>query len=319
MRNLRAAAVATVLVLAGAVFCGGVFAVPSHKKVTADDYVASDPDSPIRAFIYADHTVVQLDSYKSALSIVDDSGGTISYTEDGKFATLPARLNHFTAYINGRGIEFTRSGWTPPRVIKIASAEGIAPGVTLDVAGSEGPSTPTRPKTANTASAVAGAPAVPTAAHTAKFAGVPPLLTAAALGAASAPAASIASARAAAASTPTAASAPSLAVASVTVPGTEEKPTDPAQQVQTWQIDAGQPIGATLVKWGKRVNWNVDWKYPRDIIAPSSVTYTGDFITVSSKVISTLHEDGALIYTHFYTEGRYQRIWKSGAIAESDE
>jgi hypothetical protein len=74
-----------------------------------------------------------------------------------------------------------------------------------------------------------------------------------------------------------------------------------------------------LKKWAESVGWRVDWKYPRDIIAPSSKTYTGDFITVSGEVISTLHKNGALIYTHFYTGDKFQRVWKSGTIAESDE
>ena len=351
MRNLSAAAVATVLVLSGAVFCSTAFA--SAHKGKSDDYLSSDPDSPVRAFVYADHTVVQLDSYKSALSIVDDSGGTIGYTQDGKFANLSGKLNHFRAYVNGQGIEFTRNGWTAPRPVKIASLDAVAPGVTLD--SNESEISPAKAgahaakagqaKAASAsiaapaavaasagiaASAAVAASAVPAATRESPkstTAAVPPILpVASSTVAGSAPVATSAAAptaspavaaSAAVASAAVPASAISLTVASVTIPAAAEKQIDAASQIRTWRLEAGKPIGATLTEWGKSVNWNVDWQYPRDIISPSDTTLVGDFITVSSKVISTLHNNGALIYTHFYTDNRYQRVWKSGAIAGS--
>lgn len=353
MRILRAAAVATVVVLSGAALCSAMAAVPNHKRGKSDDYISSDPSSGLRAFIYADHTVLQLDSYKSALQVVDDSGGTIGYTQDGRFANIAGKLNHFTAYVNGQRIEFTRAGWTPPRPIQLAATD-IAPGVTLDADETEiaapAPGKNTKPVTKAATAAPASAPkssagALPPLLPTSTGAGTSlpvgasspaasrltaaTAITASAPAAASAATASVTPASSVAAKAPLAAPTPavaasaaasaSLAVASVTVPDTKDTAADPATVVQTWHIEAGQPIGVTLAKWGARVNWKVDWQYPRDIVAPNSVDYTTDFITASSKVIETLHNNGALIYTRFSKGNRYQRIWKSGAIDAANQ
>jgi len=108
-------------------------------------------------------------------------------------------------------------------------------------------------------------------------------------------------------------------VAEVSLQGVVPRYVDPAKEIRIWQLKKGEPIGATLETWAEQVNWTVDWTYPRDIISPISKTFTGDFITVSGSVIATLHKNGALIYTHFYTGDNIQRVWKSGAIAESDQ
>jgi hypothetical protein len=326
MRMTRTAALFAVFVLLGAVSYKAAYAVSS--RAPAGDYTQSDSSVPVHAFIYADHTVLELDSYSTALQINDDSGGHIGFKQDGRFARLDGKLNHFTAYVDGRAVVFTRKGWEAPQVIRIA-AQSVAPGVVLDAGETEISPAASATPTSKPVKGSAAAAAVPTSTK-ATAAGVPPLLASSAaspaLPASSTPAhvadkpvASTAAAVAAPASAASGVAAESLAVASVTLPGGATKPVDPAQVSQTWQLEAGQPIGATLQKWAESVGWRVDWKYPRDIIAPSNKTYTGDFITVSGEVISTLHKNGALIYTHFYTGDKYQRVWKSGTIAESDE
>jgi hypothetical protein len=311
MGMTRTAALFAVLVLIGAVSYKAAYAVSS--RAPAGDYTQSDTSVPVHAFIYADHTVLELDSYSTALQINDDSGGHIGFKQDGRFARLDGKLNHFTAYVDGRAVVFTRKGWDAPHVIQIA-AQSVAPGVVLDAGETEispaGAATPTSKaaKGSTAASAVGTSPK-------ATGAGVPPLLATSAASSALAASGAVA----APASAASGVAVGSLAVASVTLPGGDAKPLDPARVSQTWQLEAGQPIGATLKKWAESVGWRVDWKYPRDIIAPSSKTYTGDFITVSGEVISTLHKNGALIYTHFYTGDKFQRVWKSGTIAESDE
>jgi len=87
-------------------------------KAIPGDYTQSDSAVPVKAYIYADHTVLELDSYDTALTINDDSGGTVSSTRDGRYARLDGKLNHFTAYIDGRPVVFTRKGWVSPKSVQ---------------------------------------------------------------------------------------------------------------------------------------------------------------------------------------------------------
>lgn len=350
MRKLRAACVVTACVLFGVGLCSAAYAVQS--RVRGDEYTSSDPSSPIRAYIYADHTVVELDSYKAALTIVDDSGGTIGYSMDGHYANLAAKLNHFAAYVNGRRLVFTRKGWEPPQpAVLLATVGAAAPTLALGPDESVVLSSPAAAphestKDGNAAITVPASSTVatkPLAKANAKD--EPPIIasstsTAPAAGAklapsptidhvahdtqsgASAPAATVAAAPVAAASTvaasSTAATTDPLSVASVTVPGAGTPESDPAAQVQTWQLVKGEPIGKALSEWAARVHWTVDWEYPTDITSPADATFTGDFYTVAGNVIQTLHKNGALIYTHFYKGDNIQRVWKSGSIAVTD-
>jgi hypothetical protein len=348
MRKLRAACVVTAWVLLGAGLCSGAYAVQSRVK--GDEYTSSDPGNPIRAYVYADHTVVELESYKSALTIVDDSGGNVGYSMDGHYANLAAKLNHFAAYVNGRRLVFTRKGWEPPRpAVLVADAGVTSPTLTLGPDESVVSSSPLaarsestmHPKAATVAPAsstvaeklsakanakadpaiIASSPTRDSDAKLAQSSTHDPLASDLQPGA-SAPVPVVAAIPAASASavaaSSTAATVDPLSVESVTIPGAGTPESDPAARVQTWQLAKGEPIGKKLSEWAARVHWTVDWEYPTDIIAPADTTFTGDFYTVSGNVIQTLHKNGALIYTHFYKGDNVQRVWKSGSISVTD-
>lgn len=69
---------------------------------------------------------------------------------------------------------------------------------------------------------------------------------------------------------------------------------------QVWTIRQGYPIGKELMAWGKTVGWNLVWQLPRDVVAPSTSTFTGDFPTAATEVVRTLAENGALIHARIF-------------------
>lgn len=308
MRILRAAA--AVLALIGAVMNPAEAKSHGHNAVKSNDYVSSDPSVGLRAFIYADHTVVQLDSYKVALQIVDDSGGTIGYTLDGRFANVAGRLNHFVAFVNGQRVEFTRPGWTQPRAA--AAPASIATALTLDAGESEiaAPAPVRTPKTASAATkqssnvAPSAAPKVDTPAapvsQNAKVGETPAAVPAA-----------VAKSPLAASATPSVATA---SAASAPLVGTSSSsPSTTGSTPGVWTIREGYPIGQELQSWAKRVGWKVVWRYPVDRTSPNTATFTCDFPTAANQVIQTLAENGLDILCDGWSENRTFVVTQRGA------
>lgn len=67
-----------------------------------------------------------------------------------------------------------------------------------------------------------------------------------------------------------------------------------------WTLRQGYPIGKELMAWGKTVGWNLVWQLPRDVVAPATSTFTGDFPTAATEVVRTLAENGALIHAKIF-------------------
>ena len=67
-----------------------------------------------------------------------------------------------------------------------------------------------------------------------------------------------------------------------------------------WTLRQGYPIGKELMAWGKTVGWTLVWQLPRDVVAPSTSTFTGDFPTAATEVVRTLAENGALIHAKIF-------------------
>lgn len=70
--------------------------------------------------------------------------------------------------------------------------------------------------------------------------------------------------------------------------------------MQTWQLTVGRTIGKELHTWSQSAGWQVIWNLPKDWSVPSTTTFTGDFKTAASEVISTLAKNGALVRAQFY-------------------
>lgn len=69
---------------------------------------------------------------------------------------------------------------------------------------------------------------------------------------------------------------------------------------QVWTLRQGYPIGQELEAWGKRAGWTVVWGLQRDVVAPSTTSFEGDFATAASDVIRTLAQNGALIHAQIF-------------------
>jgi hypothetical protein len=67
-----------------------------------------------------------------------------------------------------------------------------------------------------------------------------------------------------------------------------------------WTIRQGYPIGKELTGWAKTAGWNLVWQMPRDVVAPATSTFTGDFPTAATEVVRTLAENGALIHARIF-------------------
>lgn len=158
MRLLRAALMLASLLIAfvmSLTASSGVAAAP--RKGVQSDYTQSDDSVKVRAFIYADSTNLEMDSYSAALKIKDDSGGNIAFTRNGRYARVSGKLNHFTALIDGQPVEFTRKGWEPPKppALIVAAAQPATPAIASEPAASATASAP--------AAAIASAAAAPQA------------------------------------------------------------------------------------------------------------------------------------------------------------
>jgi hypothetical protein len=95
-------------------------------------------------------------------------------------------------------------------------------------------------------------------------------------------------------------------------PVTLAAPAVPTQEI--WVIRQGYPIGQELKGWAKRAGWNVVWGLQRDVIAPTSTTFTGDFASAASEVVRTLAENGALIHAQIF-DGNHTLVVQGPGIA----
>ncbi|PNE59743.1 hypothetical protein A8H39_00925 [Paraburkholderia fungorum] len=105
--------------------------------------------------------------------------------------------------------------------------------------------------------------------------------------------------------TAAAAASASPASAVTAAPGKPAEPTQPAPKpTPVWTIRAGYPIGQELKHWGTPIGWNVVWQMPRDVVAASTASFTGDFPTAVTEVVKTLADNGALIHAQIYDGNR---------------
>jgi hypothetical protein len=309
----RAVAVATVLVLSGAVLGNSAVATQSQKRVKSDDYVSSDPDKAVRAFIYADHTVIELDSYSVALAVKDDSGGTIGVTRDGRYARLDGKLNHFTALVNGEPVVFTRAGWQAPQLVPVlleAKANAKA-----------------SPQTGNPSSAAnepSSSSATLALGHDEKVVAMP---------SAQQPASSGASSATGGSGVPPVAAPTSLAIASTSVPASQPaaasanvlagdnnstsfaSPEAQGASTEPFMLTAGEPLEAQLFAWAKRAGWKVLWRMPDDSnwIVPNSQSCGPDFESAVRQVVQTLAGNGEDIVGDSWRGNHTIVISQSGA------
>lgn len=328
MRMTRTAAVFAALVVLGAVSHKAAYAVSSRSP--ANDYTHTDSSVPVKAFVYADHTVIELDSYTSALRIKDDSGGTVSFTRVGRYARLDGKLNHFIALVDGDPVEFTRKGWNPPRMIQVGvkvpvDAKPLIPAsgvvAAAPAAASETVASAIAPASAAvpaSSSAPAGASAPLGLAPNEKVVKLPPAphpASGAAIAGASVTVA--ASGASVSASSPAkSAGAGTLDVATVTLAASGVTVAAPTPPVQSWTLRQGRLVGHELRTMGARVGWNVVWQLQRDVVVPADTTYTGDFEKAAGDVITTLASNGLLIHAKFYQGNKTMVVSGPGTVPQ---
>ncbi|TKC90130.1 hypothetical protein FAZ69_08240 [Trinickia terrae] len=92
----------------------------------------------------------------------------------------------------------------------------------------------------------------------------------------------------------------------------EAAPVAPTKEI--WIIRQGYPIGQELKGWAKRAGWNVVWGLQRDVIAPTTTTFTGDFASAAAEVVRTLAENGALIHAQLF-DGNHTLVVQGPGVA----
>ncbi|MFM0265538.1 TcpQ domain-containing protein [Paraburkholderia sediminicola] len=93
------------------------------------------------------------------------------------------------------------------------------------------------------------------------------------------------------------------------------QPSEPAVPTkEVWIIRQGYPIGQELKGWAKRAGWNVVWGLQRDVIAPTTTTFSGDFASAASEVVRTLAENGALIHAQIF-DGNHTLVVQGPGVA----
>lgn len=313
MKMTRTAAFLTVFAVLAAASNTVASAASSHVP----DYDCEDSPTPVRAFIYADHTVIQLDSYSSALAVKDDSGGTIGFARDGRFARLDGKLNHFTALVNGEPVRCSRHGWTQPQLIRLslpavpAPASGAAGAGIAPIAASAALGLDANEKVVAVASPARSA----SAPKAASGAAVPPILASNAEHAsgASSPAAVPVPVAAPAA---VGASGPSADVATVTLAASGAVVSSPAIEVPKWTLRQGHVVSRELQEIGGHFGWHIDWLYPREIVVPADTSYSGDFTQVATAAINTLKSNGLLINATFYNGNKFLVVRGAGTTPQ---
>lgn len=103
---------------------------------------------------------------------------------------------------------------------------------------------------------------------------------------------------AASTSAPTAASDSAPVVTSSAAPQKAAEP--PPKPAEVWTIRQGFAIGEELKAMGSRANWNVVWQMPRDVIAATTTSFTGDFPSAVTDVVKTLAANGVLIHAQIF-------------------
>jgi hypothetical protein len=104
----------------------------------------------------------------------------------------------------------------------------------------------------------------------------------------------------------------SVAIASTAAP-LEAVSAMPTKEV--WIIRQGYPIGQELKAWAKRAGWNVVWGLQRDVIAPTTTSFSGDFASAASEVVRTLAENGALIHAQIF-DGNHTLVVQGPGVAQ---
>ncbi len=100
-------AVAGILSLVSA--CSYVPVRDQASRQSSADYDVSGEIDDARAFVYGGVTVLTFRTPPAFLVIRDSNGQAVQYQQDGTYYRLPAELDTFTAWVNGRAMTFTSS------------------------------------------------------------------------------------------------------------------------------------------------------------------------------------------------------------------
>ena len=104
-------------------------------------------------------------------------------------------------------------------------------------------------------------------------------------------------------------------VSATSVPATAVAAAPAVPTQEFWIIREGYPIGQELKGWAKRAGWHVVWGLQRDIVAPTTSTFSGDFGSAASEVVRTLAENGALIHAQFF-DGNHTLVVQGPGVAQ---
>jgi len=97
------------LVVASALLASCAYVPPntSAQRRVSPDYMASGALEEVRAYVYADHTIIEFDRVEPAFFIVRDrTGDTVNFEKVGRLYRLDRRLDSFTVWLNGASETF---------------------------------------------------------------------------------------------------------------------------------------------------------------------------------------------------------------------
>lgn len=74
----------------------------------------------------------------------------------------------------------------------------------------------------------------------------------------------------------------------------------PVIPVQNWTLVGGQPIRDQMQAWADRAGWTIVWPERLNWLVPATASFTGDYTTVLSEIVTDIVKDGRSVRVHFY-------------------
>lgn len=84
--------------------------IPPHEGIArrvSPDYTAIGSVEQARASIYGNRTILEIEGMPLFLAIKDKAGNKVDYEQIGRYYRFDRRLDHFTAWVNGRAVTFS--------------------------------------------------------------------------------------------------------------------------------------------------------------------------------------------------------------------
>lgn len=99
----------SLVLAAGALLTACVYLPPADTPArrVSPDYTATGDVMDARAYLYGKRTVLEFKNAPAFLVVKDENGASVEYEKVGQHYRLTRKLDHFTAWVNGRAVTFS--------------------------------------------------------------------------------------------------------------------------------------------------------------------------------------------------------------------